>query len=122
MAELLECRDPERAQQSDPRSLMCALPAATVDEAESFLETVGAGGALGSGARLKSLGVDIPRLRAEYERGIAELVTEVSRRRQLKQSAKEIAEWVVKERAALANRVRWKSGVGTRVLFEIRDW
>ena len=121
MPELLICKDQTRAQQ-DPRSLTCALPARSVSEAHEFLETVGCGGALGSGARLTNLGAEMPRIRAEYERRIAQLVAEVERRKTLKQPAREIAEWVVNERRAIANQMRWQSGAGTRVLFEIRDW
>lgn len=122
MAELLMCRDERPSALRDPRSLTCALPVRTVAEAKTFLETVGSGGALGSGHRLNALGVDMPRIRAEYDRRVAELVAEVQRRRALKQPAREIAEWVAKERRNIANEMRWRSGVGTRVLFELRDW
>lgn len=121
MPELLMCSEPRPSQQ-DPRSLTCSLPAKTVSEAHEFLETVGSGGSLGAGLRTSRLGTEMPLIRAEYERRIADLVREVERRKAIGQSARQIAEWVVNERRTIANQMRWRSGAGTRVLFEIRDW
>jgi hypothetical protein len=121
MPELLMCREPNQSP-PDPRTLTCALPARSVEEAHHFLETVGCGGSLGSGTRMAALGTEMPLIRAEYERRIARLIAEVERRRALKQPAREIAQWVVNERRAIANQMRWRSGAGTRVLFEVRDW
>jgi hypothetical protein len=121
MAELLTCEGPPTFG-IDPRSLTCALPVQSASEAHDFLESIGAGSALGTGTRMTRLGAEMPHIRAEYERRIAELVAEVERRKTLGQSAREIAEWVVNERRAIANVMRWRSGAGTRVLFEIRDW
>ncbi len=121
MPEILMCRDETRAQQ-DPQSLIWSLPARSPAEVHDFLETVGCGGSLGTGARLVNLGTEMPRIRAEYELRIAQMVAEVERRKSLKQPAQKIAQWAVNERWAIANQMRWRSGVGTRVLFEIRDW
>src|SRR5262249_38250209 len=63
-----------------------------------------------------------PGIREEYERLARQLVNEVEMRQAAGQSAGEIARWVVEERVRIANRMRWRSGPGTGVLFEVRDW
>lgn len=113
----------EPNQSIDPeQGMMCSLPANSAREAASLLEVVGSGGALGSGTRATWLGRVIPSVRMEYEGEIARLVAEVESRRAAGQSSREISRWVVQERASIAKRIRWKTGVGTRVLFEVRDW
>lgn len=101
---------------------LCSLPATSPENASQFLEVVGSGGTLGTGAVLQRLGVNIPLIRTEYEQEIRRLVAEVERRRAEGQSPVQIARYAVEERRRIANRMRWRSGAGTRVLFEIRDW
>jgi hypothetical protein len=113
----------EPLQSFQPRdALMCSLPAASTSEAAMLLEAVGSGGALGSGARATWLGRAIPNVRMEYEARVSRLILEVERRRSAGQASREIAQWVVEERARIANQMRWRTGAGTRVLFEVRDW
>ena len=120
----LVCRVDEPLQCVAPNyeSFVCSLPARSSQEAADFLEVIGSGGALGAGARTWSVGVSMPRIREEYERLVAELVREVERRRVAGESARTIAEWVVRERRSIATRMRLRSGPGTTVLFEVRDW
>jgi|GEM_PF-6911634 len=108
---------------TDPATsiLTCELPAQNSEDAAKMLEVIGSGGA-GTGAELWRLGVEMPKIRAEYEHRITQLVAEVERRQASRQSAKEIARWAVQERHQIAIEMRMRSGVGTRVTFEIRDW
>ncbi len=125
---LLPCGE-IRLASNDPKScvepgdgFVCSLPARSPAEAADFLATVGSGGALGSGVRLAQLGVDMPLIREAYERELARLVAEVERRRAAGQAPRDIARWAVEERRRIANTMRQRSGTGTRVLFEVRDW
>lgn len=102
-------------------SMQCSLPASSPGEAAQFLEIVGGGG-LGTGMKLSNLGVSMPQIRQEYEALLESMVAEVERRQKAGQPAREIARWVVEERRNIAVRMRWRSGPGTAVLFEIRDW
>lgn len=101
---------------------MCSLPASSPQDAAEFLEIVGSGGALGAGSRISRLGVQMPAVREAYEREIARLVSDVERRRREGQATSVIARHAVQERRRIANAMRWRTGVGTRVLFEVRDW
>ncbi|MCB1909705.1 MAG: hypothetical protein KDH15_20285 [Rhodocyclaceae bacterium] len=101
---------------------LCSLPAADPGEAVEFLEIVGSGGALGTGARMTRMGISMPVIREEYEAAVRKLVAEVARRKRSGQSLEAIARFAVEERTRIANRMRWRSGAGTRILFEVRDW
>lgn len=106
----------------EPEAFVCSLPASSPQEAATILEAVGSGGALGTGMKTTRLGAVIPIVRHEYERRIAHLVAEVERRRAAGEPSATIARWVVGERRRIANEMRWRTGAGTRVLFEVRDW
>lgn len=105
-----------------PDRLVCELPVTTTGEAADFLEILGSGGSLGAGMRTTWIGQTMPAIRSEYERLIREFVTEIERRQRAGVPARELARWAVAERRRIANRMRWRSGPGVRVLFEIRDW
>ena len=105
-----------------PGAFTCSLPVASEQQAADLLEVIGSGGALGAGMRMNNIGVSMPAIRSEYERLIHQFLVEVERRRAAGQSSREIARWVVDERRRIANQMRWRSGTGTRLLFEVRDW
>lgn len=107
---------------SDPDVFMCRLPANNEREANELLEIVGSGGALGTGARLSPLGVQIPRIRAEYEQAVRQFMGQFETKRASGMNARQLADWAVRERARIARRIRMRHGVGQTVLFEIRDW
>ena len=106
------------------QGFVCGLPSSDATGASRLLEAIGRGGGAGAGTgiRLNDLGVSMPAIRSEYEREVQRLAFEVMQREKMKQPAKIIAEYVVRERREIATRMRARSGVGTRVLFEIRDW
>jgi hypothetical protein len=109
---------------SEKQGFVCGLPATDATGAARLLEGIGRGGGAGAGVglRLNDLGVSMPAIRSEYERQVNRLVVEVAQREKMGQPAKIIAEYVVRERREIAIRMRARSGVGTRVLFEVRDW
>lgn len=99
----------------------CSLPAASEQEALDFLEIVGSSGSIGIGTQLWRTGLKMPEIRLKYHHYITSLINEVKDRRRARQSPHQIAQWVVNERRKIANKMRWESGGGTRVIFEIRD-
>jgi len=99
-----------------------SLPAYDVDEAGRFLDEIGTGGLLGAGTKLWRTSVNMPLLREEYKRKIAALAAEVDARKARGQDTAQIARWAAEERRRIANDIRLRSGIGTRVLFEVRDW
>ena len=112
------CLADERA--PDPDALMCTLPVASPQEGAELLEWVG-GAATGTGRRLWQ-GRHMAEIRREYERLIQNLTAEVERRQAAGPSAQTIARWAVSERRRIATVMRLRSGIGTLVTFEIRDW
>jgi hypothetical protein len=115
--------DPAPAMCMEPSDgFLCSLPATTPAEAADFLEAVGSGAPLGSGVRMYRLGVSMPVIREAYAREIHALVKTVERMQREGQSTSTIARHAVVQRRLIANRMRSRSGVGTRLLFEVRDW
>lgn len=109
---------------TDRDGYVCTLPATDSYNAAHFLEAIGrSGGAgIGSGLRMDHIGVYMPGIRMDYQNEVDRLAFEIQRRIAARQPPKMIAEYAVPARRAIANQMRNRSGVGTRVLFEIRDW
>jgi hypothetical protein len=117
--ELLVCQD-EAASYYDVHERICRLPADTPYQANELLEAVATGGMLGTGRSIGRLGVEIPRIRGEYEARAAALLEEVARRRG-RMPVEELARWASAERTALARSIRWREGIGSVVLLGARD-
>lgn len=115
-------REPLVCLAPDADAFTCSLPAETPREAADLLEAIGSGGMLGTGMRIWHTGAVMPKIRIDYERRLQGLVAEVGERRARGQAPRAIADWVVEERRQIANGSRWRTGVDTRGIFEIRDW
>jgi hypothetical protein len=70
---------------------------------------------------MAKVGVDMPVIRSDYEAAVQQLIAEVERKKAANMPAEDLAKWVVRERTAIARRMRMRSGPGTLVTFEIRD-
>ncbi len=113
------CREPDSII-DDPDALVCRLPVQSERDAEELLSIIGSGTTAGTGYRLKRLGFDLPRIRAEYEAEVANLVREVASRRGT-MSTKELARWVSGERVRIARSMRLRVGLSSTVVLEVRD-
>jgi hypothetical protein len=106
----------------EPNALLCQLPAEDPVAAEEVLRAMFEGGAAGSGQGMARLGVDMPRLRAEYERELQQLIARVEEMKRSRMPAREIARFAVRERRHIATRIRLRQGPLPLIGFEIRDW
>lgn len=104
----------------DEEELLCRMPAESPREAVELLETVGTGGALGTGMKLARMGTEIPRIRTDYERQVGALLREVANR-QGQVPVEDLARWTSGERVRIARSMRWRQGLGSVVLLEVRD-
>ena len=105
----------------DPGVIQCELPASNDLDAAEFLQVVATGGALGTGHGLNKVGIDMPRIRADYEAAIRSFMQEFDAKKASGISSKELADWAVKRRASIARQIRLKNSLGQTVLFEVRD-
>lgn len=64
----------------------------------------------------------MPLLRQEYKRRIDALAEEIDVRRARGEDTAQLARWAAEERRRIAKDIRLRSGFGTRMLFEVRDW
>jgi hypothetical protein len=67
------------------------------------------------------LGIEVPRVRQDYEAALADFLREVEQRRATGASRETLARWAVEERAAIARRIRSQQGFAARALYEVRD-
>src|SRR6266850_1947989 len=101
-----------------PSVVRLRVPGRDQQEATLFLESLAAGGGVGTG---RALGVDFVRIRSDYEREVARLIEGVNTQRGQGRTVQEIADWAVRERRGIATRMRMRQGVGATVMFEVRD-
>jgi hypothetical protein len=118
--EMLVCEDNVASRYYDEHERICRLPADSPREALELLETIATGGALGTGQKLARLGVEIPRIRGDYERQVRLLIDDIARR-QGQVPLEELARYASRERVRIARSMRWRQGVGSVILLEARD-
>lgn len=98
-----------------------SLPAANEHDAIEFLRGLG-GDAAGAGRAMRRIGIDAPRIRAQYKKEIETLVRGIAERLERGEAKEAVARWAVQERRNIVNRMRSGSGPVTRGIYEIRDW
>jgi hypothetical protein len=118
--EMLVCEDNAASRYYDEHERICRLPADSPREAVELLETVATGGAIGTGQKLARLGVEIPRIRSDYERQVRLLIDDVARR-QGQMPLDDLARYASRERVRIARSMRWRQGIGSVILLEARD-
>jgi hypothetical protein len=103
---------------SDTEVCYLTVPGRNRDEAVQFLQSVGAGGGLGTGS---ALNIDLQRIRLDYESQIAALARGVQERQAQGWTAEAIAQWVSTGRTSIARTMRLRQGIGPTAVLEIRD-
>ena len=114
--------DDFRKDPMDKDSTMCHLPSRNADEAAELLAIVGAGRNIGAGAQLDRLGVEMSRVRSQYESAIRGFVRKFNDLRESGIDTEQLADWAVRERMRIAHRIRLNNTVNKSLWFEIRDW
>jgi len=111
----LTCSEPDESR------YRMSLPVETASEAIDFLSQIG-GETAGTGRGMRRVGIDAPKIRAQYKAEVEALVRQIADRLEQGQSPNDVARWASEQRRQIVNRMRSGSGLTTRAVYEIRDW
>lgn len=101
-------------------SMCLPVPGDTADEGLSFLESVAAGN-VGAGVKMTGQGTTIPQIRTEYKQLILTFEQQLQDRMRSGMPSDEIARWAVNERTRIAQTMRAKQGLSSKVILDLRD-